>query len=40
MADVMEIKRALGESGVGSVLSQPEIHKVVAELVEYRNPAR
>jgi hypothetical protein len=35
-----EIQRALDVAGVGSVLSQPEIHRIIAELVEYKNPIR
>jgi len=35
-----DIYRALTEAEVGSVLLQPEIDKVIRELVDYRNPLR
>jgi hypothetical protein len=35
-----ELIRALNEANVGSVLKQPEVDKIVAQLVNYRNPLR
>jgi hypothetical protein len=35
-----ELIRALNEANVGSVLKQPEVDKIVTQLVNYRNPLR
>jgi len=37
---MVDIHRALTEAEVGNILVQPEIDKVIAELVEYDNPLR
>ena len=37
---MVDIQKALDISGAGSVLMQPVIDKVVAQLVDYRNPLR
>ncbi|RLF98543.1 MAG: hypothetical protein DRN49_05720 [Thaumarchaeota archaeon] len=37
---VVDIEKALDISGAGSILMQPVIDKVVAQLVDYRNPLR
>lgn len=38
--NLQEISRALDLSGVSGVLVQPEIQKIIAQLVEFKNPIR
>jgi hypothetical protein len=35
-----EIKRTLGYSDISGVLIQPEVDKIIAEIIEYKNPLR
>ena len=35
-----EIKRSLDYAGTGGVLIQPEVDKIIAEIIEYKNPLR